>query len=132
MSTKATGNFKIESWEEQPYLETEDGGKLTRAKVEQTFRGEIDGHGEVEWLMCYQPDNTADFVGLQRIVGRVGDRSGSIVLESRGTFDGNHAKGLLRVVPGSGTGELNGISGEGELNAPLGSQPSVTLTYGFD
>ena len=132
MNTQARSKFKIDAWDEQSYLETEDGGKLTRAHVKQTFHGDIDGHGEVEWLMCYRPDNTADFVGLQRIVGRVGDRSGSIVLESRGTFDGNQAKGLLRLVPGSGTGELNGISGEGELNVPLGSQPSVTLTYGFD
>jgi hypothetical protein len=132
MSTKATGNFKIERWEEQPYLENEDGGKLTRAKVEQTFHGKIDGHGEVEWLMCYRPDNTADFVGLQRIVGRVGEHSGSIVLESTGTFDGSQAKGPVRVVPGSGTGELKGVSGEGELHAPLGSQPSLTLKYHFD
>ena len=55
MSTQATSKFKIDGWDEQPYLETEDGGKLTRAHVKQTFRGGIDGHGEVEWLMCYRP-----------------------------------------------------------------------------
>jgi hypothetical protein len=132
MSTQATSKFTIDGWDEQPYLETEDGGKLTRAHVKQTFHGDIDGHGEVEWLMCYRPDNTADFVGLQRIVGRIGERSGSIVLESRGTFDSNQAKGPLRVIPGSGTGELKGISGAGELHAPLGSQPSATLRYHFD
>ena len=132
MSTQATSEFKIEGWEEQPYVETEDGGKLTRAHVKQTFRGDIHGEGEVEWLMCYRPDNTADFVGLQRVVGRIGERSGSMVLETTGTFDGKEAKGSLRVVPGSGTGELKGISGEGELRAPLGSQPSLSLTYRFD
>jgi hypothetical protein len=132
MSTQATSKFTIDSWDEHAYHETSGGGKLTRARVTQTFTGDIDGHGEVEWLMCYRPDSTADFVGLQHFVGRVGERSGSIVLETRGTFDGKAAKGPLRIVPDSGTDELKGISGEGELRAPLGSQASITLTYRFD
>jgi hypothetical protein len=99
MSKQATSAFKIDDWNEQPYLETEHGGKLARARVKQTFRGDIDGQGEVEWLMCYLPDNTADFVGLVRVVGRVGERTGSIVLETTGTFDGNEAKGPVRIIP---------------------------------
>lgn len=132
MSAQATSKFKIEGWDEQPYAETEDGGKLTRASVKQTFDGDISGEGEVEWLMCYRPDQTADFVGLQRLVGRVRERSGSMVLESRGTFDGKEAKGPLTILVGSGTGELKGIAGDGELRAPLGGEPSVSLSYRFD
>ena len=64
MGTQASSVFKIESWDEQPYIETEDGGKLTRAKVTQAIEGDIDGRAEIEWLMCYRPDQTADFVGL--------------------------------------------------------------------
>jgi hypothetical protein len=91
MSPPATSNFKIDHWDERPYHEDGGGGKLTRARVTQTFTGDIEGHGEVEWLMCYRPDSTADFVGLQRIVGEIGRRSGSLVLETRGTFDGGQA-----------------------------------------
>jgi len=84
----------------------------------------------VEWLMCYRPDDTAEFVGLQRIVGRIGDRSGSLVLaQTAGTFDGKEAKGELSVVPGSGTGDLSGVRGSGEFAAPVGGQPSMTLDY---
>jgi hypothetical protein len=54
------------------------------------------------------------------------------VLETRGTFDGKAAKGPLRIVESSGTDGLAGISGEGELHAPLGGQASMTLTYRFD
>jgi hypothetical protein len=132
VSTKARSKFKIEGWDEQPYAETEDGGKLTRASVKQTFDGDITGEGEVEWLMCYRPDQTADFVGLQRVVGRIGERSGSVVLQSTGTFDGKEAKGPLSILAGSGTGELKGIGGDGELCAPLGGEPSVSLNYRFD
>jgi hypothetical protein len=132
MSTQATSSFNIEGWDEQPYVETEEGGKLTRASVKQTFDGEIKGKGEVEWLMCYRPDQTADFVGLQRIVGQVGERSGSVVLQSTGAFDGKEARGPLMIVAGSGTGQLKGIIGDGELRAPLGGEPSVSLNYRFD
>jgi len=55
-----------------------------------------------------------------------------MVLETTGTFDGKEAKGPLRVIPGSGTGELEGIAGEGELRAPLGGEPSLALTYRFE
>src|SRR5215216_1860436 len=116
MSTLATGTFKIQGWDEKPSAEIEDGRKLTQASVRQAFAGDVEGEGTVEWLMCYRPDETADFVGLQRIVGRIGDRSGSFVLlQTEGTFDGQEAKGRLSVVPGSGTGELEGLRGEGEF-----------------
>ena len=130
--TRARGSFTIDSWDEEPYAETDGGGKLTRASVKQSFAGDIEGEGETEWLMCYRPDQTADFVGLGRVVGSVGDRSGSLVLESTGTFDGKEAKGPLAIVPGSGTGDLKGIAGEGELVAPMGGEPRVSLTYHFD
>ncbi len=126
----ATGTFKIESWEEEAYLEDEGGGKLTRASVKQTFTGDIEGEGSVEWLMCYRPDQTADFVGLQRVSGRVGDRSGSFVLQSNGVFDGTEAKADLSVVDGSGTDGLRGLTGRGEFHAPVsGGEPTVSVDY---
>src|SRR5215207_9257633 len=116
MSTRATATFQIKRWDEKPYAQIEGGGKLTQASVKQAFSGDIEGEGAVEWLMCYRPDETADFVGLQRIVGRIGDRSGSFVLlQTEGTFDGKEAKGQLSVVPGSGTGDLEGLRGTGEF-----------------
>jgi hypothetical protein len=133
MSMRATGTFKIQGWDEQPYAEIEGGRKLTQASVKQTFAGDVEGEGSVEWLMCYRPDDTADFVGLQRIVGKVGDRSGSFVLlQTDGSFDGKEARGHLAVVPDSGTGDLEGLRGSGEFSAPHGGEPAISLNYDFD
>ncbi len=129
MTTHAKGTFKVEDWQEEEYGSLGDGRKLTRASVTQAISGDIEGTGSVEWLMCYRPDETADFVGLQHVEGRLGDRSGGFVLRSSGTFDGEVAKGELFVVAGSGTGELDGISGRGEFNAPLGPEARVSLEY---
>src|SRR3954449_8374629 len=120
MSTHAQGTFEISSWDENPYVELDGGAKLTRASVEQAFSGDIDGEGSVEWLMCYREDKTADFVGLQRVSGQIGDRSGSVVLQTVGTFDGTEARGEWTVVPGSGSGDLRGLTGKGGFTAPHG------------
>ncbi len=130
MTDTATGTFELASWDENTYTETDDGTKLlTRASVGQKFSGDIDGDGAVEWLMCYRPDETADFVGLQRIVGSIGGRTGSVVMTTIGTFDGKEARGALVTVPGSGTGDLAGIDGSGEFRAPMGGTPTYSLEY---
>ena len=129
MARQAAGTFKVEGWDEETYSERGEGRKLTRASVKQALSGDIEGAGRVEWLMCYQPDDTAEFVGLQCVDGKLGDRSGSFVMRSDGTFDGCEARGELTVVPGSGTGDLGGLSGTGEFTAPMGSDARIELEY---
>ena len=132
MSTHAQAKFEVQSWDESTYEELDGDAKLTRASVGQGFTGDLEGDGSVEWLMCYREDKTADFVGLQRFVGRLGGRSGSFVMQTRGSFDGTQAKGSLAVGERSGTEELAGITGSGAFAAPLGSTASVELDYDFE
>jgi hypothetical protein len=130
MSNRASATFKVESWDEQTTVEAADGtGKLSRAVVDQALSGEIEGSGRAEWLMCYRADETAEFVGLQRIDGSLGGRRGTVVLTSNGSFDGKQVAGSISVIEGSGTGELTGISGDGTFAAPIGSEASVKLDY---
>ncbi len=129
MATHATGTFEITGWNEEDFEELDGGGKLTHAEVSQTFTGAIEGAGSVRWLMCYRPDRSADWVGLQLIDGEVGGRKGSFVLRSAGVFDSPKAAGDWTVVTGSATGELAGLSGSGRIEAPMGSQATYTLDY---
>ena len=124
----ATGTFTITSMNEDPYHE-QDGSKLTRAGGTQTFAGGIQGEGAVEWLMCYTPDGTARFLGLQRIAGTLDGRSGSFVIEATGDHDGSRSKGGWRVIAGSGTGDLAGLTGEGWFEAPGGPEATYSLDY---
>jgi hypothetical protein len=129
MSTHITGTFKYTSWDENAYEELSSGRRLTRASVAQALSGDIEGEGSAEWLMCYRPDKTATFVGLQRLTGRVGGREGSFVVESHGTYDGELARGRWTIVPGSGTDELRDIQGEGTWTAPHGPEATFELDY---
>ena len=132
MTTHATGTFQVTSWDEKPYQETEGGPKLTRASITKSFKGDIEGEGTLEYLMVYRDDGGASFVGLERIVGRVGDRSGSFVLQHIGTFESGVAKAVLSVVPGSGTGGLRGLRGEGDFAAGHAESYPMTLDYDFE
>jgi hypothetical protein len=127
--TSATGTFEITGMSEEAYREAESGMRLTRARGTQRFSGDIEGEGAVEWLMCYSPDGTARFLGLQEISGSVQGRGGSFVVEATGDHDGKRSKGTWFVVPGSGTGDLTGLSGEGSFEAPGGPTASYGLEY---
>lgn len=115
------GDFEIAGWDEEPILEAENGAKSTRASVKRTFKGDFEGEGRTEYLMSYRADQTADFVGLERIEGRIGDKQGAVTLKLSGTFDGGVAKADWEVVEGSGQGDFTGASGKGSFEAPKGS-----------
>jgi len=127
--TKAKGSFELASWQEDTYEDLGDGAKLTRASVTQTFNGDVDGEGAVEWLMAYRPDGTAHFVGLQRIRGAVDGHKGTFVLATIGEFDGQMASWTASVVAGSGTAELVGMTGSGKFDAPRGPKATFDLDY---
>ena len=120
------GGFHVASWTEDAYDER-DGRRLTRASVIQHFDGDIAGDGAAQWLMAYQPDGTARFVGLQLVDGVVAGRRGTLVLETAGRFDGQVARWEATVVAGSSTGELTDLTGTGRFEAPHGSEASYEL-----
>lgn len=127
--TDASGTFEISGWNEETVHEGAGNVKLTHVSGTQRFTGDIEGEGSVEWLMCYLPDGTARFVGLQRIDGTIGDRRGSFVMESSGDHDGASSKGTWTVVAGSGTGDLADIGGDGGFEAPGGPEVTYRLAY---
>lgn len=121
--------FAITKWEEKPYNEGQDLPKLTRASVTKTFTGDVEGEGQVEYLMMYRSDGSAAFVGLERVVGRIGGKTGSFVLQRTGVFESGQAKETYFVIPGSGTEELRGLRGEGSSAVGHGMEHPFTLNY---
>jgi len=127
--TTVNARFAIKSWDEKPYSEGPNLPKLTRASVVKTFTGDIDGEGQVEYLMMYSSDGSASFVGLERITGRLAGRSGTFVLQRSGVFEGGVAKESYSVIPGSGTGELSGLRGDGMSSLGHANDYPFTLNY---
>jgi hypothetical protein len=129
MKKSANARFAIQSWNEKPYSESQDLPRLSRASVTKTFTGDIEGEGQVEYLMMYRSDGSATFVGLERVVGRIGGRTGSFVLQRIGVFENGQAKESYSVIPGSATGELQGLRGDGSSAVGHGMEHPFSLSY---
>jgi hypothetical protein len=132
MTDRASGSYTVKSWDEKDVAAPDGGGRVTRASVTGEYAGEIEGSATTESVMTYRPDGTAEYVGMERIVGRVGGRSGSFVLRSVGRYDGRTALSEMEVVAGLGSGELNGLRGEGRFRAEHGPKGSLELDYRFE
>jgi hypothetical protein len=130
-TTHAEGTFKPQSWDEGPYAEVEGAPKLTHAHVVSSYDGDLQGRGTSESLMLYRDDGSATYVGYERVEGSLGGRTGSFVLQGTGSFEGGVARTTWKVVPGSGTGELARLRGEGGYDAPSG-EAAVPYRLDYD
>ena len=129
MKTTANARFAIVTWDEKPWSEGHGEPRLTRASVTKTYTGDIEGEGQVEYLMMYRSDGSASFVGLERVVGRIGGKTGTFVLSRTGVFEDGQAKESYSVIPGSATGDLQGLQGDGSSAVGHGMEHPFALTY---
>ena len=125
----ANARFAIKSWDEKSYSEGQDRPRLTRASVTKSYTGDIEGEGEVEYLMMYRSDGSATFVGLERVVGRMDGKIGTFVLQRTGIFESGQAKESYSVIPGSASGDLQGLRGDGSSAVGHGLEHPFTLSY---
>jgi hypothetical protein len=130
--THATGRIEVKTYEPQPYEEADEGPNLVEIHVSETFSGDIEGEGIARFLQAGRKDGSASFVGIERVTGSIAGRTGSFLLQDAGTLEGKRVNGDWFVVPGSGTGNLSGLRGEGGFTAELGQQASITLDYWFE
>ncbi len=131
MTTDNTSFFQVSSWDEQPLDEFSSGERISRARVTQDYSGVISGRGTVEYTLYYLGDGSAAFAGVERIEGKVAGRAGTFVIQHRGRFADGVAKSEWSVVPGSGSDDLQGISGEGSYAAGHDSRGTVSFAPVF-
>jgi Protein of unknown function (DUF3224) len=124
--------FEIKSWDEKPYRELEHGVKFARADV--VLAGTGDGFDAATWeaVLYYGPDGTSTFVGLMQVTGTIDGRTGSFAMHGTGSYDGTTARMRFEVVPGSGTGDLAGVTGTGEHASTHDDYPHFPLTLNID
>ena len=86
--THATGTINVKKYEPAAYDQPAEGPALVRIPVEEEFSGDIAGSGVAEFLQTARNDSEASFVGVERVTGRVGGRSGSFVFQDAGDAQG--------------------------------------------
>ncbi len=134
MTMHAQGTFHNTGWDEAPVDAggSTAGAKVTRARIGQRFSGDLEADGVWDAVMCYRADGTAVYTGYLRLEGQLGERTGSVVMEARGSYDGAVARSTWSVVPGTATGGLAGLRGEGSAAAPHGPDGTYAFDYELD
>jgi hypothetical protein len=113
MAVKATAVYEVTAWDEEPVEDPDKGPKIARAAVSKAFKGDLEGESRAELLMA-RSDGGEGYVAIEHVSGLLGGRHGTFVLQHGATRgEGVEPQAFARVVPGSGTGELEGLRGSG-------------------
>ncbi len=101
---------------------------LARLALVKRYHGPLDAEAHGHMLTAGAPaSGWAGYVAIERVSGTLEGRRGAFALQHDGTMRGGATELRVRVVPGSGTGELTGI--EGTLRILIDGRAH---TYEFD
>ncbi|MFJ9692023.1 DUF3224 domain-containing protein [Kitasatospora sp. NPDC101183] len=126
MGFKAAGSFELTTFE-QVEAEEREGASFGRISIAKVFTGALSGTSEVRMLSVGGPDGApASYVAVEHVTGELDGRKGSFVLQ-HAAWDASGT--TIRVVPGTGAGELAGITGEFHLSIDESGAHTFVLEY---
>ena len=128
MPRTAQGTFEVKT----APLRADDATAATsigRYSLDKGYRGDLEAASAGEMLGAGNPaTGTAGYVAIEQVSGNLHGKSGSFALQHFGTMDQGKFDLNVRVVPGSGTGELEGITGTMTIIIEAGKH-SYTFEY---
>src|SRR5258706_14843464 len=87
-----------------------------RFSLDKQYQGDLEGSGKGEMLTAGDASSgSAGYVAIELVTGKLGGKTGSFALQHSGSMNRGTQQLTVTVVPGSGTGELSGISGRLEI-----------------
>jgi hypothetical protein len=85
---------------------------LGRFSIDKEIHGDLEATTKGEMFSGGDPKaGAAGYVAIEMVTGTLGGKHGSFALQQMTTMNASGMKMEVVVVPGSGTGELKGISG---------------------
>jgi hypothetical protein len=112
---KVKSSFKITAWE--PATEENDEiADIARARIRKEFTGEMTGTSVANAILYQTPVQSGGYAALERITAKIGDREGTFVVQHSGIRDTDGSGPAYGdVVPGSGTGGFEGVTGSMQI-----------------
>ena len=130
MSQRAVGPFDVKVTPQKPDTQIARAANLGRLTIDKRFHGDLEGISKGE-MLATQTDTpgSAGYVALERVTGSLKGRSGTFVLQHSATMTRGTQKASIAVVPDSGTGELQGISGTMTISVGTDGSHSYEFDY---
>ncbi len=115
-STKASGTFEVKLTPQ-----TAQDATPGRMSLDKQFHGDLEATSQGEMLMAGTAvQGSAGYVAMEKVTGALKGRKGTFVLQHSGTMNRGVPGLVITVVPDSGTGELEGLSGSMMINIAEG------------
>jgi hypothetical protein len=111
MNLHAEGQFDVKNIPLAPDDSTAGTG-IGRFGLDKQYHGDLEGTAKGIMLGFGNPaQGSAGYVALEQVTGTLQGRSGSFALQHSGQMQPGVFELDVRIVPGSGTGQLAGIGG---------------------
>jgi hypothetical protein len=111
MTRRAAGNFDVKT-SPLPGDDATASTLIGRYALVKQFHGDLEAASKGEMLATGDPSSgNAGYVAIEQVTGTLHGHSGSFALQHIGAMDHGNLRLSVTVVPGSGSGELTGISG---------------------
>ena len=126
MSERAVGTFDVELMAADPELDT----AVARHALRKTYHGDLEGTGAGIMLSAGDPmSGAAGYVAIETVEGALGGRRGGFAMVQLGLMNAGEQSLKYEIVPGSGSGDLAGITGSVELTIDADGTHHIALTY---
>jgi hypothetical protein len=110
VAIRATGTFDVKL-APQTTAHPADSS-VGRMSIDKQYHGDLEGTGEGEMLASMSSTKgSAGYVALEKVTGTLKGKKGTFVLQHTATMNRGAGTLSITVVPDSGTGELQGITG---------------------
>ena len=122
---RATSAFTVDAYDPAPFdehAEVPKGFQLSRTRIAKTFSGDLAATSVTQ-------EGSAGYVAIELIVGSLHGRQGSFLLQHSATATRGAQSGSYTIVPDSGTGQLAGLSGQGDIAIDADGRHTLTLDY---
>jgi hypothetical protein len=130
---RATGTFEVANFTPAPVppSDIKTGLPTGVATMTKTFHGEISGRSATLFTAAFDPaTSTGTYVAMESFEGSVAGRAGAFnFAHSATTLGAGRESEFLVIVPGSGTGELTGITGDGGLTIADDGTHTIFLNF---
>jgi hypothetical protein len=124
--TTATGNLEVTMNPQGD--EAFAAGRMT---IEKRYTGDLTGNGTGQMLSARTAvPGSAGYVAIEHVSGTLEGQTGSFVLQHSGVMNRGAPSLSVTIVPDSGTGDLEGISGEMKI-AQTPDGHTYELVYSF-
>jgi len=110
--------------------DSDDGAARGRMSLDKQYHGDLEAASKGEMLSAMTgTQGSAGYVAIEKVVGTLGARRGTFVLQHFATMTRGAPRLEIIVVPDSGTGDLAGLAGTMKIVIGPKGEHSYELEY---